>query len=370
MNFRILSVLTLVLGSHFLTVGQGKNSQYQYTYGAEFNRGFIMKHGPEVGILSQNARPTGFAFHLLKSTSGYRQWEKDYNLPTLKFSFNYFDLNQQYMGSLLGLTSTIQFNLITTRKVVIDFAPGAGISYTNKPFDAETNNKNVLLGTAFNTVMRADLTINYLVNENWKVYLSIGMFHASNGSISDPNKGINLVNSGLGLKYTPAKDFSDQEPVKTQISHKDITDVKFALTVSSGVQQEGSFDTDEREEFYNASFLYYPIVQNRGKWAVGLDYFHNLAIKKHMSRMPEFMNSTPPDFRRVGLTAGYQVDMGRFASLFQLGYYVYNKAQRGQHIYQRYSARYHVTKNFGVHLGLRAHGGKAENLEFGIFGAL
>ncbi|MCX2742640.1 acyloxyacyl hydrolase [Mangrovivirga sp. M17] len=369
MNIRLLAVFTLFLGSHFLTSAQGEKSPYRYSYVAELNRGFIMKHGPEVGIISRDARPNGFAFHLIKHTYGYRKWEKEHNYPTFKFSFNYFDLNQQYLGNLFGLSTTLQFPILKKERFQIDFATGIGVSYNDKPFDMETNNKNVLLGSHINTVIRGDLSFAYEVTDNWATFLNIGIYHASNGSFTKPNKGINIINGGLGARYTPFTSKPDLSEVPT-LEDQGPKNLKYTLTASGGMQQEASFDVNEREPFYNFLFLYYPILQNRGKWAVGLDYFHNLALKKDLSRHPAFINDTPPDFRRVGMTGGYEVSFGRFGALFQLGYYLYNEAHPGQLFYQRYSARYQLTDFMGFHFALRSHLGNAENIELGIFAGL
>ncbi len=67
------------------------------------------------------------------------------------------------------------------------------------------NTANQIIGSTFNAFAALQLQAEYRFFPRWALTLNGGLTHISNGAFQLPNIGINTIQSGLGLNFTPGR---------------------------------------------------------------------------------------------------------------------------------------------------------------------
>jgi len=93
--------------------------------------------------------------------------------------------------------------------------------------------------------------------------------------------------------------------------------------------------------------LFYNQATNRGDW----NYEPKTDFEDQISQ---------------GVHLSHQLHMSNFALITQIGAYTLYKTKPEAAIYSRVSLRYNIGHHFFTNFNLKAHGGKAANLEWGI----
>src|SRR5215204_6371217 len=121
--------------------------------------------------------------------------------------------SQQYVGNMSGAFSFINLPLIYKRNFLSKLRIAAGIGWIEKPYDKNTNHKNVLLGTALNAYLNFVWQNEWRLNSKTFINLGLSFSHLSNGSSTLPNLGLNIPAVSIGMRYA-----YDDEISNTHIS--------------------------------------------------------------------------------------------------------------------------------------------------------
>ncbi len=76
-----------------------------------------------------------------------------------------------------------------------------GLSTGWKPYDAQYNSYNKIVGSKINAYINTDLYLRWLLSSRWSLVSGFTLTHFSNGNTSFPNAGINTMGVKLGLEY-------------------------------------------------------------------------------------------------------------------------------------------------------------------------
>src|SRR5690606_17901615 len=103
---------------------------------------------------------------------------------------------------------------------------------------------------------------------------------------------------------------------------------------------------------------------------IGTDVFFAKFLKEliyyYAVAYPERDINPDTDYKRLGVFVGHELFINKMSFITQLGYYVYYPYDFEGRIYNRLGLkRYFGDKVFGA-ISLKAHGAKAEAVEFGI----
>ncbi|MGB0789650.1 MAG: acyloxyacyl hydrolase, partial [Marinirhabdus sp.] len=160
--------------------------------------GTLMRHNANVANLVAN-HPRGFLLNFNHKTYGEKRWQREYNYPDLGFSFLYNNFQNPVLGENYGLYLHYNFYFL---KRHLQLRIAEGVAYGTRPFDIETNFKNVAFGTKF--LASSYLSINYTTQNLFHGFgLQGGIIyvHHSNGSFKAPNSGTNTLAFNVGVQY-------------------------------------------------------------------------------------------------------------------------------------------------------------------------
>ncbi len=359
-----------ILVTFFLFIGgclfsQDKN-QNPFTIDFNYYYGSIIEHNKDIAHLITK-HPEGYIFTYNKKTFGNKRWQQEYNYPDWGFSSVINRSKSETLGDNYGLYAHLNFYLIK-RHVQLRIAQG--ISYNTNPFDFETNIKNNAYGS--HLLSATYILLNYS-KEN--IFKSIGIqtgltfLHYSNANIKAPNSSTNALAFNIGLTYS-----FEEEPKKEFIKDTTYTKIKepitFNLVVRGGINESDYLNLGQHP-FWVFSAYADKRLSYKSTVTAGVELFLATFLEKEIeylaaSEIPGNDVSGEEDFKRIGLFVGHDLHINKFSVVTQLGYYIYYPYDFEGRIYQRIGLKYFITDKIFTTITLKAHGAKAEAVEFGV----
>jgi len=396
------------LSFFIISTSFGQKTQ-NYEFKAEYIYGTILKHTKHLENLVKGP-VTGGELAIEWQTTGNKPWNQYLNFPKVGIGVVYMNLsNPDTLGNLFALYPYINIPLIKSKFINLYLKPGAGISYLNKTFKDATayypsgevnlDKSNGAIGSHLNVYFTGSVNMEIPLSSGVSLTGDLGWNHASNGSIIQPNSGINMLNAFIGLKYSPNYK-SMVAPVK-----RDIPDISKRLTteivLSGGARQLYYKDN----KFFPIGSLaiaeFYPLT-NYYRMGLGMDAFYDgvfgavnssaVATENTTKYTRTYITSNLTSNKfRVGISWQHEMIMGRLTAGFHFGLYLYNPIKNlesyataststlnkpliyGYNInnedgwlYTRASLKYTLSKHTFASIGLKTHLQKAEFIEWGL----
>jgi hypothetical protein len=398
----------LCLFIFFLATSYAQTNQ-TYELKAEYIYGDILKHTKHLENLVKGPI-TGGEVAVEWQTMGEKNWNQYLGFPKVGIGAVYMNLsNPDTLGSVFALYPYIDIPLLKTKFINLYLKPGAGISYLTKTFrdataylpsgDVNLNRSNAAIGSHLNVYFAGSVNFEIPLAAGLSLTGEYGWNHVSNGSIIQPNSGINMINSFVGLKYFPA--YSNFSGPKRQ----QIADVpkKFTteLVLSGGIRQLYYKDN----KFFPIGSItiaeFYPLT-NYYRMGLGIDAFYDGVFGEVNGSTIASENVTKYQFTyitsdklsnkiRAGVSWQHELMIGRLTAGFHFGLYLYdpiknlepfatastttqNKPliypydieEENGWLYTRASLKYALDKHIFASIGLKTHLQKAEFIEWGL----
>jgi hypothetical protein len=304
----------------------------------------------------------GFELDFIKNTYGDKVWEQVFKYPDVGVSVCYFDYGSKYLGQSLGLIAYSDFYLLRTRRFESIFGIGAGFGFHNKPYNRETNNQNVAVGSPVTNSMQLRLGWNYRITDRLKFTTALSITHFSLAAFVQPNKGLNAITANAGLAYRISNILPDYKPLNTNFDWDH--SLKYNANFSYALKEIPPIG-GHKYPVYELQFYVNKQVSKTNILNLGIDGFDNTALKAQLERT-DMDPDDYPDYKRIGITVGHELRLSRIALLTQLGIYVYRPYKVEKFIYQRYAIKYYLSDHVYLHYGFLSHYAKASNGELGI----
>ena len=239
---------------------------------------------------------------------------------------------------------------------------GFGFCYSSSPYDRESNNKNIAIGSTLSYAFNTQLHYNHEILDRLKLIAGFRISHYSNGAFKKPNKGINIVTADIGLSYLlnaekPAFEHFTQLPAVER-------DIRYNFFLSTGLREIDPVGS-RKYSFLTLSFYASKQVSRTSAFSLGIDGFYSMATRQERET-DDNLEGKKPDFKRAGVTGGYEFYMGKMSFIAQLGAYVYRPYKSDKPVYQRYGLKYQLPKDIYAGLFLKTHYGKAEAVEWSL----
>ncbi|MFW6043032.1 MAG: acyloxyacyl hydrolase [Marinilabiliaceae bacterium] len=269
--------------------------------------------------------------------------------PSLGVSINYWDFGHASLGHALSSLFYVEPVLFSPFDSEISLKSGLGVSYLSHPYDEETNPQNVTYSTRFSFPLMIGLSYTQPLDEKWSLQLS-GMFqHISNGSVKQPNLGINYVTAGIGVRrkldnrsLPPPPDAEPFDP------SEGLRRVKISL-ISGLKEPEGA---KNKSLVASLSGEYARQFGRINAWSAGGMFEHDKSRR----------GTGISDLSRMSLMAGHTFLLGRFSFAQKAGVYLWSGHATKAPWFQYYTLDFSATENLGIGVGLKAHGKVAEFL--------
>jgi hypothetical protein len=400
---------TILCLSVLLFVASHAQTQRSYELKAEYIYGNILKHTKHLENLVKGP-VTGGEIAIEWQTMGEKSWNQFLGFPKVGIGAVYMNLsNPDTLGNVFALYPYINLPLLRTKFINLYIKPGAGISYLNKTFRSATayypsgeinfNRSNAAIGSHLNVYFAGSVNFEMPLAKGLSLTGEYGWNHVSNGSVIQPNSGINMLNSFIGIKYCP--DYKNSvSPVR-----KNIADIpkKFSteFILSGGIRQ--LYYKDNRFFPIGAITIaeFYPVT-NSYRMGLGVDAFYDGVYGEVNSSAIATENETKYKFTyltedklsnkfRAGISWQHEMMIGRLTAGFHFGVYLYdpiknlepyNAASNGSQnkpiiypydiekengwLYTRASLKYALDKHLFLSIELKTHLQKAEFIEWGL----
>jgi len=236
-----------------------------------------------------------------------------------------------------------------------------GLSGRFNPYNEDENPFNLVIGTKNNVFIDFGGQVNYQLNRHFLLGAGLAFHHFSNGALKLPNTGINLLPFTAALTYIPS---SGPVDFRKDFIRPNSKNDQLQLSLAIGLKQ---LDTGNPNQYIKSTFGFFWSRFLGYKWRLGLggNLFYassgnddDVAGDRH-GRFRALFSGAP----------AFYVDHLLTSRLFlngNIGYYLHRNEFNGETkpFYLRIGVRYAVYKNWFTGVSIKAHGGKADFIEW------
>jgi hypothetical protein len=354
------TIVFLCLAIGLLSVQAQENTSESWSVAGNYHRGFLIAHRPMVVSLQKN-HLNGLEFSILKTTSGAKAWQSQYNNPEIGVSLSGWNSgNKEQLGNAYAMIPYINFPLIKNNNHQFAIKFGWGIGYVEKIFDAEDNYKNIVIGSHLNCALQ--FQPNYSLNIGEKITATGGLnvTHFSNGSSSTPNLGINFASVTAGVRYRFAKTAIASTAPTPEFTRSSRITTFAAASFKETYPAEGN-----KYAAFTLSGSRFHQTSSKIGLGYGIDLFYDgSAVKKQEQKGGEASDDL--DYFKSGIHAGCELAIADITILLNMGGYLFNRVTGDGTFYHRFGIRYQAGNNIFVCMNLKSHWAKADFIEWGI----
>ena len=333
----------------------------------------VASYGYELGSMLGNGSDLG---DKLANRSSYRGYEarlgfklndkadvynQVYRFPIMGVGFYMSTFHEEEIGNPNALF--YYFNMPVTfernRKLTMSYLGAFGLSYNFHPFDSVNNPSDVFIGSYNNCYFNFTYMLNFHIDPEWVVDLSVGIKHFSNGSFKQPNYGINLLLLGAGVSYRPNNVHLQhfEKSIPKFIRHN-----QFNLTLMAGSKNYVAGEKNYLKTGLGVNWLRALGYKYRG--GLGFDMYYAAQSGPRNDVETTFSNSM--SFAVVGswewaLTRKLYVPVA-------FGVYLKRNELNGEAepYYERVGIRYRLNNNLFAGVTIKAHKGVADFFEWTV----
>jgi hypothetical protein len=324
-----------------------------------FHHGAILPHRSEVSeVVKGHAQGVELSFK--QARFGNKKWEQDYKYPKVGISGLAMNLgNKQQLGVGLGFFPFIELP-ISERKISWKVKIGYGLGYIQKPFNGESNFKNVAIGSHFNALIYANSLLELKLVNRLHTSFGVSLIHYSNGSYARPNLGINIFSLATGLSYS----LGSEKPI---ISTKHVKRARVwskQITLGFGLKEIPPVD-GPKYSVSTLSFTLKKIRSEKSSFGVGADLFYNSSLSDLITADSSLVAGNLANFR-LGLMGMYSFDFGKVSVSFGVGTYLLSRYEGNGKLYNKLETRYQIHKNLFLRVAMKTHVVVADFVEYGV----
>lgn len=336
----------------------------------------------------------GLSIRVGTQSTGRKEWQRLHNYPQYGLGVSFFDLGNTLIDSLLGKPGSLYFFFGAPIARFGDFRLNTdlelGISHDFKPYDAEDNNLQYLIGASNNLHFNLSFQLYWEVSQRMDVGLGLGMWHFSNGRSFTPQRGINLVGLNLNTAYhfNPIKNYTKyvdpnyQPPIRPDFivaekspfkGHHELIFMEAVGTVQSEPgefkDEHGVIDSTGAEgpRYMTNSFTVEYAYQFARKLKVvgGLDMFYDGSLEQSYNAPPQNVTTQQKIF--YGYHIGFHYLIERFSFIANYGRHIYKPFEQRGNYFFRAGGRIGITDNLDIQIALKTrNGGIADWIEWGV----
>ena len=267
--------------------------------------------------------------------------------------------SKKFIGNMAGIYPFLDFSFWETKHFRTSLRAGLGLGWIEKPYDIETNHKNILIGSHLNLFITGIWKNTFKLSEKIHINAGLSFNHLSNATIKLPNLGINIPAFSAGISYAikplPIKNFSTPDSIDKRI--------KFHLQLTAGIKQSPWIESN----------LYSPIVFaaevtkqkfSNFRYGAGVAFFYDKSLASQY--LDTIVTIDKTSFSTVNASPYFSFEkvIGRFSIPIQFGVYILEN-DLGSY-YQNLGFRYELNKQWSATGYLKTHWGRADFIHVGF----
>jgi len=294
-----------------------------------------------------------------RRTDGSSEWHELYGMPSYGFGFSLtsFRNGTEHARPAEAYAFFSWPFASLTRRVDLTTDFGMGVSWNWQRVNDQSGVSQDLLGSNLNVRIDWGFYLRDRLSPRYMLYAGVDFTHRSNGGLSQPDLGINVLGPKVMLQYNlgpigpgapTAYDIQRPPPFRPD------WDLIFAGSggMKNVVEITGKSDFGTFEGTAGAQYRFY----RYGRIAMGTDLLYDSSVGAITSVpvLPSQRNTDGP--WALGFYGGYEHIIGRFSAFLHVGYEV----ARGlddpdmSRLYQRLGLRYQVTDRVFATFAVRA----------------
>jgi Lipid A 3-O-deacylase (PagL). len=267
--------------------------------------------------------------------------------------------SKEYLGSMAAIFPFINFKLFNAGKFKTQFRAAMGPGYIQKPYDINTNHKNVLIGSHLNIFLNLLWLNQFQLTQKASITAGISLSHFSNANTKLPNLGLNVPALSFGMNYKLNTKFKPD----TSHSSNDISKNVFYIHTSVGLKQSPWIESNDYAiEFLQTGWKH--ALKTGDNYSFGIAVFHDPSQQHIYLDTIVTIGNTKHSPWNSGPYIAFEKRIGKFAVPVQLGAYVFY-SEVGQ-LFQNIGIKYYLNRNWAFGGYLLAHWGKADFMHYGI----
>ena len=336
-------------------------AQYKWAAGGMYYPGFLYAHTVDARNLESHIK--GFELSIASIDNRDKYWNRFYKNAEVGYNFIYLDLGQPKLtGKVFGLGANFQFRIAGKGNNYLALRLGTGIGYVTKKFDFYNNRQNMAIGSHWNGNIQLGLIYQSKISSRLSLKTGLGLTHYSNGSVSTPNLGINMPSLFLGLQMGYGK---VDDKMADSLKAFRPTLKRHQVLINYGYKEK--FISNPRQfHIFNIGYRWLKTLTPVRRWYLGADL-----VWDPTHPYSHFLSNSNPrvgidNSTELGVLIGHRYDIGRFAMLTDVGFYLLNPYQTKYFSYQRIGFRYELSKDWFLNGTLKVHFGTADYFEWGI----
>ncbi|WP_084163937.1 acyloxyacyl hydrolase [Olivibacter sitiensis] len=297
------------------------------------------------------------------SDSASHIYHELYNYPIYGVGFYSSTFGLEHVGhpyAVYGFVS-VPISPKVNRRWNFNYRIALGLSSRFNPYDAEENPLNLIIGTRNNVFIDLGLQASYMLSKRFQIGLGTAFHHFSNGALVLPNTGINLLPLMASVTYIPSdKPFDFRKDEVPPMSRLHQLHVHYAF----GLKQ---ISLENEKQYFKSTLGVFWSAHAGYKWRLGagLETFYSGS-----GRDAEVAGDRVNKFGSLFSSgAAFYIDHVLTQRLYMngnAGYYLHRNRFNGERTpyYLRIGVRYKVYKDFYSGVSIKAHGGKADFIEW------
>ncbi len=333
-----------------------------------FYYGFLAYHHTELMLMQGHL--SGFELSAIYKTFGKKEWQKRHNYPYISYNVFYSPLTgHPALGNLYAIYPALSIPMYQTKNYYLSFRTGLGLGYITKHFDPVENYKNLAIGSHVNIFINLMFNYRYHLTPMLDISAGLGLIHLSNGGIASPNYGINLPTASLALAYKISAENRRlylRRPSIPVFGYKGNKVFIYNIQACYATKDMGNV-VGKQYNVYNGGIsvlkrlspLHVVGITLEGTW----DEVNQDVLKQEMGDTTAISFS---DVFRMGIVPTYEIEFSRLIANMGVGFYISGKKTTNSEVYANIALKYLAYKNIYLLINLRAHGGRAAFLGWGL----
>ncbi len=332
-----------------------------------FYYGFLAYHHTELRRMAGHL--PGFELSLTHNTFGKREWQKMHHYPYISYNLFYSPLTgHPSLGQTYAIYPSLDIPIYQTYNHYISFRTGLGLGYMTKHFHAVNNYKNLAIGSDFNIFINLMFNYRYHLTQWTDVTAGLGLIHISNGGTASPNYGINLPMVSVAFSQKISAENRRLYPRKPSIplfSYKDNKIFIYNIQAGYATKDMGNI-TGKKYNVYHGSFSVLKCLNQVNAVGVSIEGMWDEYSKDFLEQKVDSVTPTFTDIFRTSIAATYEIKFSTLIAHLGFGWYVSGEPSTNTEYYETVALKYLFYKNTYLLMNLRAYGGKAAFLSWGI----
>jgi len=292
---------------------------------------------------------------------GKKNWQQQSGFPETGIGLLYGSSGSKaYMGDIAAAIAFINFHLIKRGIFKTNIRVGFGPGWVEKPFNTESNYKNLLIGTHLNACINFLLSSEFQLAKHLNLDAGISFTHLSNGSVKVPNLGLNIPAFSLGITYTLNPQFQPQKKTLPSFPKK----INYYLFTFVAAKEAYPLES----AVYLVNVVNFEILKDisyTGRFGGGINFTDDRASSEEIPNSPTYEFNKSKSQLQASVYAAYEYVIGNLSIPLQLGVYLYNNYPI-QAMYQNIGIRYHFSAHWIAAVELKAHLGAGDFIQWGL----